>query len=217
MQSLLLAKAAKQKAFTLLELLTVVALIVILVGLSVGGGSLVRGRMLDTAGNRVGLLFDFARQRAMAGNVLTAVVLITNSGAAEDGRAFTILEYSGGSKVWKQAYPWEVLPEGFCVDMGNDTTTSTYVSQPDPSVQLPYAASSPVVFRGRNLTAQQYAYRIFLPSGGLWTTSSNPVRLQLVEGAVEDGVTKYRKPPDNYYRISLVTATGRTKVERPGF
>jgi hypothetical protein len=152
----------------------------------------------------------------MSGNVLTAAVLITGSGSEQDGRAFTILEYSGSSAVWKQIRPWEILPEGVCVDLESNATVNTFVSQPDPAGGLPYASGYPVVFRGENLIPDQYAFRVFLPSGGLRSTSGKPTRLQLVEGHVANGITHRRGSSENYYRISIVTATGHAKVSRPG-
>lgn len=209
------ANVRMDAAFSLVEILTVIALIAILTSLALGGVEALRGRALDNAGNKITQVFETARQLAMSGNTPTAVVLITKAGIAEDGRAFAILDYSAADGVWKQIGPWEILPEGLCIDIGNDPVADTFVSLSDPAGVLPSASGSFAAFRGRNLASGQYAFRVFLPSGGLWNASGNPARLQLVEGSVENGVTRRRGAVNNYYRISLVAATGYPKVERP--
>ena len=211
-------RSLAHRGFTLLELLVVMAVISILLGVGIGSFSgTIRGMALTNAGNKVTMVFEAARQRAMAGNVLTAALLLTNAGTEEDGRAWTVLEYPEGGPTWIQIRDWEMLPNGISVDIGNGaSTTETFITLTKPFPFNGGSSSAPISYRGKTLSQGQFAARIFLPSGGV-LNANDASQLQVVEGTVTGGKTQYSKAtgPDNYYRISLLTATGRTKVERP--
>ncbi|WP_038164394.1 prepilin-type N-terminal cleavage/methylation domain-containing protein [Verrucomicrobium sp. BvORR106] len=204
--------------FTLVELLLVTAVIAVLLGVGIGSFSgTIRGMSLTNGGNKITMVFEAARQRAMAGNVLTAAILLTNAGTEEDGRAWTVVEYPEGGPAWVQIRDWELLPTGISVDIGNGTGHSdSFVSLTKTFPFNGGSTSAPIQYRGKALAQGQYAARVFLPSGGV-LNAGDAAQLQIVEGTMTGGKTQYSKPtgPDNYYRISLLTSTGRTKVERP--
>jgi len=226
-----------RRAFTLIEMLAVVSCIALLLGIVVPiANSSLQASTLTSAGNQVNQIMEFARQRAMSGNVLTAVVLMTKQGGAGgnvfqnvDGRAFTVLEFvprdptdASSQPTWKQIMEWTLLPDGVVVDVSssNANANSFFTKSPSPFPFLT-AKGAPVAYRsGTTLGEGSYAARIFVPSGGLLNPNDRS-QFQLVMGQVVNGATQYQEKkagangPSNYYRISLIGATGRTKVERP--
>lgn len=200
------------KAFSLVELLTVIALISLLAGLAIPAiSSLGKASSLGTAGNQLAALIDQGRQNSMSKNVMTALILMTDQGTESDYRAATLLEYDAEETApqWKPVTKWANLPLGVVFDQ-----SSTFFA--NSASPLPFV--SPVVnYRGTSVN--RYAARVFLPSGGL-TTPANPAQIQLVEGVAQNGrVTLTRPDPSgkaaNYYSISIVGATGRIKIDRP--
>ncbi|TLD70693.1 prepilin-type N-terminal cleavage/methylation domain-containing protein [Phragmitibacter flavus] len=208
--------------FTLVEILVVMVVMLVILTVSFTGlGGAMRGLALTDAGNKFTQLCDAARQRAMSANVLTAVVAVTALGVPEDGRAFCILECPPGGP-WKQTREWEFIPDGMTLDLSTTTENLQTFAELSPAV-FPFnggTTGAPVGFRNHNKLAEgTYAARIFLPGGSL-KNASEPARFQIVEGVSSGGETTYSQvgdgqTPVNYYRITLIGATGGTKVERP--
>lgn len=192
-------------------------LIGVLIGLSVMGTGVLGGRNLARAADQLTLLFEDARQHALTSGCPTAAIILTGADPEADGRALTLLEYYPRTG-WKQIRPWGFLPEGCCVEVGTNLTANTFVSAPDPAGGLPHANpnQSPVAFRGQPVANGHYAFRVFLPKGGVLTTSNGPIQIQVLEGRVENGVTKPQKESASSYRIFLIAATGRSKINYPG-
>jgi prepilin-type N-terminal cleavage/methylation domain-containing protein len=230
----------RRGAFTLIEMMVVVAVVSLLLAIVVPvTNSALQATALTTAGNQTTQVFEYARQRAMSGNVLTAVVLLTNQSAAGsgtsssndflksvDGRVLTVLEYvppnpadPNSQPSWKQIMEWTMLPDGVAVDVSSSAANAHSFFSKGPS-PFPFLKDkgAPVAYLGSGspLKEGSYAARVFLPSGGL-LNPNDPAQFQLVMGRVIRGVTQYQEKngPVNYYRISLIGATGRTKVERP--
>src|SRR6185503_15072318 len=74
-------------AFSLIELVTVIAIIGIILGIVVPAWSgMGRGKALVTAGNLVNDMADLARQHAMSRNTLSALLVLANQGTNSDYR-----------------------------------------------------------------------------------------------------------------------------------
>ena len=107
-------QTASRRAYSLIELLAVMAIISALAGLTVGSLSPVKANALTAGGNQTADLLTSARQNSLARHAFTAVVIKT-TGEARYG-AFCLLELTrnddGTFSEWKMAAPWRLLPEG---------------------------------------------------------------------------------------------------------
>jgi prepilin-type N-terminal cleavage/methylation domain-containing protein len=212
---------SSRKAFSLVELLTVIGILAIVMALvapAVTGFG--RSTTLVTGGNMVTNMITLARQRAISGNTMTALVLLTDQGSDADYRAWTIVEYTVGGR-WAQVGKWEILPTGITVDCTDIVTTSSFLSHsPRPFPFLTGSANPPVAYQQAPIRDPEgYAARLFLPNGGL-QNPEHPARIRLVEGFSQVGQTKYSRPskdgkPVNFYDVAIVGATGIAKVDRP--
>jgi hypothetical protein len=86
---------------------------------------------------------------------------------------------------------------------------------PLPGVpQTPFPSIS---YGGKKINS--YSYEIFLPNGSLLSGSSAQIRL--AEGVISSGAATYTQRghnsdgPANYYNITILAGTGRTKIDRP--
>ena len=223
----------ESRGFTLLELLLVVAIMVILIGLTVPAVSNFRSaNLLSASGEKVVNLLNLARQNSMSRNTMTAFVMITDPTLANPYRSFALLELvplSSGTppatRTWKQISNWETLPDGVIVDPAWPSNVAQSLA--DSSTQASHLPASmaitPFAYGGENVDS--YRYVIFMPTGGLFLNgSSSFVQIQLVEGFLPQGsgTPTYTKPATgpggswaNYYRISTLAATGRVKIDRP--
>jgi prepilin-type N-terminal cleavage/methylation domain-containing protein len=212
---------AHRRAYSLIELLAVMAIISALAGLTVGSLSPVKANALTAGGNQIADLLTAARQNSLARHAFTAVIIKTTGEARYS--AFCLFELSrnddGTFSGWKMAAPWRFLPEGIRFDPNLTVTTPTLnfadsSNNPGVPVVLPS-----VPFRGQavNLSSGA-AFQVFAPDGTL--TKGAPMRLRLLEGAEDSGsgiiYTGQRNggQPANYYDIVLLRETGQPKVER---
>lgn len=181
--------------FSLVELLTVIAIVAILgtlVGASTGTSA---GRRIEAAGLKVAELLELARQSAVTRDAMVAVVL--TKGEKPHIGLFELRARPDGTAAinqdWIQAGRWESLPDGLVVDQ--ETLR--------PGTET-FAAGPPVpIMQGKTITPEDFSYAIFLPSGRLM--SGTPVALRLVAGA-GDSV--------NYFKLTVISATGRVKIDR---
>ncbi|XHR30603.1 MAG: Tfp pilus assembly protein FimT/FimU [Chthoniobacteraceae bacterium] len=194
---------SRQNAFSLVELIIVMSLMVLMATfVTPAVKSLTSANGLTAAGNLVASMVEQARQRSMSGNVLTALVLITNGDTERTNRVIALLEYNTEESVpqWRQVTKWQHLPNGIVVD-----NQCTFIS--NSVAKLPFAADAalPVDYHGTGITS--FASRVFLPNGGLYTPSA-AAEIRLIEGIANSGAA-------NYYNIAIIGSTGRGKIERP--
>jgi competence protein ComGC len=218
-------KRRHSSAFTLLEMIVVMAAIVIMTTLVVPAvTSLGRSTGMTTGGNLVTNLVSYARQMAVAKNTMTALVVLARQDSPDDFGAITVLEYDP-TAGWNQITEWKKLPTGIVFDP--NTTDSTFL---DRTPSFPFLATTnqnnpPVNYKSVDGSRMEpvrdpagYGARIFLPSGGL-QNPEDPARLRLVEGYIQGGqVVRTRRAGTtsaNFYDVSIIGATGVTKVSRP--
>lgn len=196
------------QAFSLIELLCVVAILSILAAL--GAVSLVNSgsAKLNAAGNEVVDLINLARQSSMTTGEMIALVMAKDTGDADlNGRSFILLRRGADDEEWRPVTRWTVLPEGVAVEsVASQTFTDNL-----PNVQ-PRPGPMPNL-RGKEIHSTECAYQVFMPTGRLSILDiiypSNPV-LRIVQSE------KYgNSPSDNYYEITLDRFSGLARVTRP--
>lgn len=198
-----------EKGFSLIELLAAMAVVAILTGLLVPAlANLGKASSLSTAGSKVNGLVSLAGQNSAARNAMTALVAVLPDSGRTD-YAFTLLELAPDSGGWKQIHGWEKLPSGIAMDQ------CSFVDYP---VKNPEPAFPKIQYNGKEITS--FKYVIFLPNKSLRDNGS--AQLRLVEGFFEgntNSVVYTRRDatgnPDNYFTMTVLGATGRTKIDRP--
>jgi prepilin-type N-terminal cleavage/methylation domain-containing protein len=208
----------RRHAYSLIELLAVMAILSALAGLTVGSLSPVRANALTTGGNQLADVLTLARQNSLAHHAFTAVVIKSTG----DSRYSSFCQFEltrnddGTFAAWKMTAPWRSLPEGVRFDPDPLTgPAANFVNiSPRPSIPLPLPAT--VQFRGQTINLPtDVAYQVFGPDGTL--TKRDPVRLRLVHGTDDSEPAsclrdrKRRGDPANYYDIVILAETGQVR------
>ncbi len=216
---LFLHRRSSTLAFSLVELLVVMAVVALMLGIAgMAFNNFGRSTSLAAAGNRVAGILEQARQHATSQGAMTAVAMATDSASPDRNQAFVVLAArprNDGAALtatdWKQVSKWEILPEGIIVDSGSSFTDSGTKLMPSLPSQLPERAGE---------RSDSFRYVIFQPNGAV--LGGGAAGLRLVEGswASGSGSPTYTRPgsdgtPENYYKLALISATGRVKVDRP--
>lgn len=185
--------------FSLLELLVVVAIISLLLTLLVPAfSSIGKGNELAVSGGRFVDLLNLARVNAMSKNAMTAVVINTDSSSEGAFRSIVLMELSARndgtlptSADWKQTTKWEQLRQGIIVQgpLANGST-------PTPSLPA-------LKYQSQVLTSTYSVF--FLPNGSLLDSAkTTAIRLAKSDGNLS-----------NYFDVTILPASGRTKIDRP--
>lgn len=186
-----------RRGFSLIELFTTVAVIVIMAAISLPSvSSLLDGDKLTSGGNSLLALSMEAHDYALAHNVVTALVGVTTSSAVPNAqyRAFVILARdSDGS--WSPVSKWMWLPAGVTMDSSSANTFLNY--------QGANAQTFALNLQGANVGGG-YAYQLFFPDGRM-DTSASSVLLRVVA----------THNPANRYDLIFNPMTGTVKVDRP--
>jgi hypothetical protein len=172
---------------------------------------------LNSAGNQVVNLLNLARSHAMARNVMTAVILLTDDSAVPGTghRAVVVMELApkpDGSALtpadWKQVSRVEELSQGIVVEPG-----AAFASLESGSNQPLPAALPAIKFRGKDISIDSHPRVVFMPNGSLLDGQARKARLS--QGYIDGGTFRQTGPTNNYYEVTVMAASGRTKVERP--
>jgi len=213
----------KSAAFSLIELLTVIAIMGLMVGLAAPAlRSITSSGELSGGGYKADNIFAGARQNSISKGVLTAVVVLTSPDAAGEADptawrtlvAFELAPKADGSPPattdWKQVSKWEKLPQGIIID--NDATNSKFLLAPSTTIT---PALPSLVYKGKTYGTNDYTYQVFLPSGRLRSPPS-PCNLSLAEGFYTGTTPRFTTASKaNYFNFIFNDATGETKISRP--
>ncbi len=212
-----------QQAFSLIEMLVVVAIVSILTALTMSSFSSLRTMALTSSGNQIVDTFSMARQNSLSKNAYTAVVIKSQGKGAYT--SYCLLELirgdDGSLGQWKALTSWRSLGQGVVFE--SERSEDTYAHFP---VSLPKALPTSFPFQGQaiDLTASAI-YQCYQPDGTLLSNQPNPpnrMLLRLIQGKVDSSSGQYTYQGSitagqqvSYYDLVFVGNTGVTKIERP--
>ncbi len=192
------------KAFTLVEMLVVVAIIAALLALSVASVRSQRSRILGNTGEMVVDLLEEARQLAIQWNTRTMVALVTStSSPSRNQQLLTILSYSPDTTTnhgWSMTGKWHVVPDGIEV-------------APEPEIEYPdygepfFQPNTLGVSIERENIGTKFSMGTFLPNG---CPESVEGRSKIIFVQEKNAPTR-----QNYYQIIINPTTGIPIVKRP--
>jgi prepilin-type N-terminal cleavage/methylation domain-containing protein len=208
----------RHAAFSLVELLTVIAIAAILMGAAIPViSSINKGTDISTASRLLCNTMTVARSQAINRQTLTRFAVVKNwTGRPEANfRNFAIFQAevtTGTNLVWKQVSNWETLPANTVIDQ----TTPDYVKENDPNG---YAASGSLnTFTVPGPTGNIELYYIeYLPTGAsrLPDATVPDVWLTIRAGSSLNPTAVTTPSPANWSTVATSTLTGRLSVLRP--
>jgi prepilin-type N-terminal cleavage/methylation domain-containing protein len=206
--------AAARRAFTLVELLVVIALMVVLISMGIRAfTSLGKGLPMREAVNEVTDTLNAARQTAITTNANTRFVIITDVNQPFRYSAYGILRdtfltsATGSGFTYLAAAPFQSLPAGvyFQADTNVDDCTKYISSSPSD----PPPAAFPL--RGQTITETGYRVIEFTPTGN--TLTSNEENLMVLgRGSAPGTLLSDQISPDKA-TIFVGASTGRVKLQ----
>jgi type II secretory pathway pseudopilin PulG len=193
-------------AFTLLELLVVMTLIILMAGLGVAafkqgsGSDGTRGASYEAA-----TLFDAARNEAIMRRVPVRVIFDVGTSATPDTsyRRMTVAYTTNNGTTWNQSGPWIKLPANAYYDYGN---SSSYPSRPfDPNM------TATLVAFGSSPPSAVVAYE-YLPNGkaNYSGVTTQPLKVVFSPGTLSSGIFSERPDKKSLYGF-VVNQLGHTQ------
>jgi len=207
--------------FTLVELLTVMAILAVMAGLVVPAVSgLGKSSELSSGARMVSNMLASARTEAITQRAVTRMAVVTDwpGEATADYRKMSIWQHDpAAAEPWKQIGAWTELPRSVAFE----PESPAYVTGCDPADYLLAGTqnSFTATIRGATVTMK---YAEFLPSGAarLPHATGSEVWLALAPGQITDQSISYSVAttsgsPVNWAKISANTLTGRLRVSQP--
>jgi|GEM_PF-3481031 prepilin-type N-terminal cleavage/methylation domain-containing protein len=196
------------QAFTLLEMLTVIAIVSILITASVGIFNAQNTRpSLTRIGNELVGALTFAQQQAITKNTATAFLVVTKPTDEASRRLYTTLRLDADLRTWIPIIEWKTLPSDVFFDFTSSTFPATAPTIDPALPSLSYAG------RGFDPGSGDYVFQVIEPSG-LPFEASSPLRLRLIRGLIDAGGTVNRIGND-FFDVVMSETTGRIGTERP--
>ncbi|MCE9587816.1 MAG: prepilin-type N-terminal cleavage/methylation domain-containing protein [Verrucomicrobia bacterium] len=214
----------RRDAFSLLELLLAIAIMVLLVSLTtIGVSSVMQGPSLTAGARTVSDSLQIARGSAQSGGDATVVVFRTSGEAA--WRRLAVFEArtgTGGVWEWSQTMPWKTLKETAFVDPNYDATTESWTTTPDglAAAQSNLAVTLPVapLRDGSNnlVIGTDFRAVAFGPGGGLLSMTGKAVSIRIASGHIigNNIVIDGGSTPKNSVLLVIEPVTGRVKEIR---
>jgi prepilin-type N-terminal cleavage/methylation domain-containing protein len=222
----------RQRAFTLAELVVVMAIMTILTGLTVPAvRGLTSSSALDTGAREFADLLHLARSEAISQHTIVRFALVTQWTGQDDAplRKASLWSWDSESQQYFQTTNWETLPTGIIME----TSIPTYVQHAS------YATNDASSIRGDCVLDQTFAQQNgftsndtgatvtmqfvqFLPTGGAQIpggSSRNVIFVmtpgyQNTDGSVAH-TTQYSGQAANWAQLNVDTLTGRVRVYQP--
>jgi prepilin-type N-terminal cleavage/methylation domain-containing protein len=221
--------SARRQAFSLVELLTVVAIMAVVMGLVAVGVSGMQRPGLQTAAAQVSSGLSLARQLAITRNTTAAfIVATTTNGAgmpAEPFKYWSVASSNRGLNTWTLRKDWEKLPDGavFLESLGgavggyNPITANPFpagVTVGQPSVPVSFANRMTFsVQAGASTVSFANSPAILFNSDG--SASNNAIAVRLADGAVNGSGQVILRSTNRYYFVETDATVGRIRVRAP--
>lgn len=195
--------SATTRAFSLVELLVVVAIIGLVAALTVTGLRSRGAASLRNSGALAGGVADSARQMAQSGRTKTALAVATIGQDAY--RALTVLKCETNGQ-WTPATRWTRLPDGIIFD----STESDFFSNATNSITNTIRMAGATLTDGTGFRAHRFS------TDGSLEGQPAPLRLRLREGFSANGIQTFTAGNTNrYFDIILIPTGGRVKYVQP--
>lgn len=198
----------RHRAFSLVELLVVVAVVGILLSLTMAGfANFGQARGLKMAAEIVSAYANMARERAVSRNSVVALAVRGANGSDDSAyrkvALFELVRNPDGSAPspnnWQMLRPWKVLPEGTAMRPPVDGSLSV-IDGANPT----FSPEIPTLLLSNAGGPVRFVY--FLPNGGL--VGSEAMGVRLARGIVEGG--EFRATgTDNFVDLLLLPFNGR--------
>jgi len=220
-----------QKAFTLVELLCVIAIVILLSALTIPALQRSGSTLIATSGAGLASLMESSRATAIATGRPVAVAMLTVT--TDLPQRFTTLAM-GADGTWKQNTKWDALPAGIVTDsnalctgtggaiVSGTITNAAFQATNSPPTQATMGTLPTLEYAGTSYgPGVGYGYVIFRPDGSLYKAGGFPpfpCVLRIVEGTKAPTSTRYKggkTVATNYLDIVLIPTTGQVKVVRP--
>jgi uncharacterized protein (TIGR02596 family) len=193
----------RSTAFTMVELISVIAVIVIVAGLVVFSPGLGRSSGLTTAGNQVMEDLAYARELAVSSNEPTEVWFLRPSGGAQlNATQIYTVDQNG---TWSPSGGVHHLPASVGVDSG--TSLSSLFTA---STKKVWTSQAQAPISGYGTSYDAWAIR-FMPDGTVGNATQN-VYVTLHDVSKGDKLTAL---PANYALINIDYVTGAVSSYRP--
>ena len=229
-------KSFRAGGFSLVELLTVVAIMAIIMGVVVVSVQGMQRPGLQTAASQVSSGLSLARQLAITRNTTAAFIIATNTGTgmpAEPFRSWAVIFSNRGFSNWTLFKDWERLPEGavFAQLLGsqfvsgfaynsltNNAWTNSVGSPFVPSKFLTNMAAATfsslaTVKAGASTFNFQSCPQIRFGSSG--DVAGNAFAIRLADGVVNSSGQVILRSTNRYYFVESDQTTGRIRVRAP--
>jgi uncharacterized protein (TIGR02596 family) len=194
-----------QAAFTLIELLCVLALVGIIIGIAVSAPNLWRSTDVTVAGNTVMEDLAYARELAIANNEPTEVWFLQPTGGTSflSSQIYTV-DQSGNSSSYGTVHH---LPANLMMDSGS-FLSPLFTS----GNQKSFSGSQAQPWIPGYGTSYQAWFVRFMPDGSTTLSTSQQWYLTLHDVSLGD---QLKALPANYAMISLDPMTGAVSLYRP--
>lgn len=223
------AARAHRDGFSLIELLTVVAIMALVMGLVAVGITGMARPGLQTAGTQVASGMSLARQLAISKNSPAAFIIATSMGTnlpSQPYKYWAVAVSNRATTNWNIQKDWERLPEGavFLEAMNSSTykTINPNAFPNDVTVGAPYAPPAfpnPLNFTvtyGTNTNKFTFPASlpaiIFLPDG---SANGNAVAVRLADGTIDASNKVILRNTNRYMFVETDATVGRVRVRTP--